>query len=301
MGYYGFLTTISHLENSEFELDEQFEEIINHQNESLEYVNKAYQWIIEELKYLIEIKKESLINLLINNTDMELILSYSPSVNVNSLEDVLAIVKQENWIEDKDGIGHLDEESSIIVYKALEMIKNQRFESLCTNKLNLLKFDLTLLKEKLFFIIKTIQNENEKDVFIQFLDYLKEFQTNSKGQYKVEVFNTSKSIPIKVDWSPFSDEILKFYLFIESKFGTKNKSDFSAYWECIKENDFISKKMESRIKQRYIEWINYRFGYDKENQITQLQTNLSIDFLDGLDEELCNYEIKNGKLHRYNQ
>jgi hypothetical protein len=295
MGYYGFLTTISRLENSEFELDEQFEEIINNHNESLEYVNKASQWIIEELKYLIEIKQESLINLFIHNTDIELILSYSPSVNVNSLEDVLALVKNENWIKDKDGIDYLDEESSIIVYKALEMIKNQRFESLCTNKLNLLKFDLTLLKEKLFFIIKTIQNENEKDVFIQFLDYLKEFQADSKGVSQVEGSNLFESFPKTVDWHPFHcDDLRDFYLYLESKYDTsETKSIFSAFWKFF-EKEYLIDVMDKRIKQRYITWVNERFNFQGEQMIKNLQTNTESFDLQNFQKHLTIFENSKG-------
>jgi hypothetical protein len=293
MPKYSITTYLILLQTSSFKYQESdtnnlFFDIIDSKNDSEQFDTKIYEWIYNELtlvneyrKYATEIKEK-----IINFSPLKYTIS-------NSINNLLELINTKGDI-------FLEKETQNVTDRFLEELyiqivnhSNERLLDFYENKIVKLKLNTSIIKKKLSVKIQTFQNDKEKQVFIHFLDFLKEYNSNPVSQIEVSTF------PKTVDWSPFTEEVLKFYLYIESKFGTNNKSDFSAYWECIKENELISKTTVSRIKQRYIDWINYRFGYDKENQITQLQTNLSADFLDGLDDELFQYEKKNGKLNRH--
>jgi|688.fasta_scaffold940713_1 hypothetical protein len=86
---------------------------------------------------------------------------------------------------------------------------------------------------------------------------------------------------------PFSQETLNFYLYIEKKFGTGTKGEnmFSLYWKFLSDNGLINKNMRRITKQRYINWINNRYGLN----ITNLQPNVSKPMLIGLKEFLNEY------------
>lgn len=123
--------------------------------------------------------------------------------------------------------------------------------------------------------------------------YQKGLSINSEGK------ETQQTKPKEPDWHPFSNiEVKNFYLFIEKKHGSGNKTFFGAYWKFLTDNGLVNNKSRN-LKKRYVEWINLRFGFLDDEKIERLQTNSSKLFRDSLLDDLVEYEDSFGHLHNY--
>jgi hypothetical protein len=179
--------------------------------------------------------------------------------------------------------------------------KNSVLETEIINDFYFLK--LPILKPILSSIIREIavslKNSNKyKKQFEDLKTHIEEFYFKSMSDNSAEK-ETKDSIIKELDWHPFSnDEVRNFYLFIEKKHGTGNKTIFGAYWKFLSDNGIVDKKVRS-IKKRYVEWINLRFAFPDDKKIKILQPNSSKIFRNSLLDDLVEYEEKSGLLHNF--
>ncbi len=293
-----FLFDFGCLKEIELVSDEQFSIINNLPIESPDYDLKLSEWLFNELRLISELKKlKEKINKSIQTKQ------YVPTeiLSLNSLDDVYF------WIINVEYEGEWNEIDDALLNKlfaAISYIYKQRLNQFYNEKLILLKINSANIQKLLYSKMLAIEKKGEKEILNDFIKYLKDFYADANIGHHENIdgsFNNESNniLPKELDWSPFSEDLLKFYLFLELKYGTNSKSDFSAYWQCISDNELISKKTIGRIRQRFIDWINERFEFKNDSLITKLQTNLSADFLDGLDEEFFQYELVNGKLQKF--
>lgn len=179
--------------------------------------------------------------------------------------------------------------------------KNEFLEEDIINEFYLVK--LPFLEPILSSVIRGIaiklNNSNKyKKHFEDLKTHIEEFYFKSMSDNSVEK-GTQQTIPKEPDWHPFSsDEVRNFYLFIEKKHGTGNKSIFGAYWKFFSDNGIIDNKSKL-LKKRYVEWINLRFGFLDKEKIIMLQTNSSESFRNSLLDDLVEYEETFGQLHNF--
>lgn len=179
--------------------------------------------------------------------------------------------------------------------------ENEVLEEEIINDFYLVK--LPLLEPILSSVIKGIaiklNNSNKyKKHFEDLKTHIEEFYFKSMSDNSVEK-ETQQTTPKEPDWHPFSsDEVRNFYLFIEKKHGTGNKTIFGAYWKFLSDNGIVDRKVRI-IKQRYVEWINLRFAFPDDEKIINLQTNSSKSFRNSLLDDLVEYEETFSQLHNF--
>jgi hypothetical protein len=278
------LLEISSFEGQESDINDLFFNIIDSKNDSEQFDTKIYEWIYNELtlvneylKYATEIKKN--------------IINFSPSKFTisNSINNLLELINTKRDI-------FLEIETQNVTDRFLEELyvhivnhSNGRLIDFYENKIVKLKLNKSSLKKNLSVKIQTIENDKEKQVFLHFLDFLKEYNSNPVSQIEVSTF------PKTVDWNPFHcDDLRDFYLYLESKYDTsETKSIFSAFWKFF-ENEYLIDVMDKRIKQRYITWVNERFNFQGEQMIKKLQTNIESFDLQNFQKHLTIFENSKG-------
>lgn len=286
-----FLSIIINIREAEAISDEKYLIVESNQCVDSQCEKVFSEWVFSELNVFNAYKKA------FKKLKKNLKSNYQPNRRVLSFP---SFEKMTNWLV---FIGYGDEWDVIedeVFCKLFEDISykyNERLTQFYETKLNYLSINKSSINKYLYAKIPLI-DKTDKLVFT-------EFPQNLNESHPINIQDLNSSIQsINHIQSPFSEGLLDFYLFLENKFGTNNKSDFSAYWKCLSDNELISIKTEKKVKQRFIDWINLRFNFEESEKITTLQTNLSEDFLDGLDEELFLYEQNlqkenKAKLHRF--
>lgn len=294
MGYYNFLTSISNLESLEFQLDERFDNIVKESNESSDCSEKSSQWIIDYLCYVDDLRRFALSNLVIPKQYVEMWLSSSPAITVKSLNDICSLVDFNSWKKGIVGENYLDEMSSSIVFKAIEMLKSQRLERFYVEKLIQIKFDSFLLKQKLIVKTQIIENKEEKEIFDNLFKYLELQKPLTKNESNIQSQTESSDEindeDIIVVNHPFQNlEIMNFFLHIEKITSKKSKIFYSYFREFLISKDMFSDANLNR--QNYYNWINKEKNLTGKT-IVQYQHNLSSenDYFKSFESELKFYE-----------
>lgn len=286
---YLILLQISSFEGQESDINDLFFDIIDSKNDSEQFDTKIYEWIYNELtlvneyrKYATEIKKN--------------IINFSPSKYTisNSINNLLELINTKGDI-------FLEKETQNVTDRFLEELyiqivnhSNERLLDFYENKIVKLKLNTSIIKKKLSVKIQTFQNDKEKQVFLHFLDFLKEYNSNPISQIEVSTF------PKTVDWHPFhNDKVRDFYLLLESKNTLENKIIFSVYWKFFLKEGLIDSE-DKTIKPNYFKWINERLNLKGEESITELQTNTQSYNLEAFEKYLEDFEVEHGfRFHNF--
>lgn len=294
MGYYNFLTSISNLESLEIQLDERFDNIVKKSNESSDCSEKSSKWIIDYLCYVDDLRRFALSNLVIPKQYVEMWLSSSPAITVKSLNDICSLVDVNSWKKGIVGENYLDEMSSYIVFKAIEMLKSQRLERFYVEKLIQIKFDSFLLKQKLIVKTQIIENKEEKEIFDNLFKYLELQKPLTKNESNIQSQTESSDEindeDIIVVNHPFQNmEILNFFLHIENKTLIKNKISYSYLREFLMANKMFLDSIMNR--ENYYRWINKILNLT-DKRIINYQHNLSNQkqYFDTFESELKYFE-----------
>jgi hypothetical protein len=260
------LLKISSFEGQELDINDLFFNIIDSKNDSEQFDTKINEWIYNELTLVNEYSKYS--------TEIkENIINFSPSKYTisNSINNLFELIKTKDDIFLEIETQNVSDNFLEELYIHIVNHSNERLIDFYENKIVKLKLNISSLKMNLSVKIQTIENDKEKQVFLHFLDFLKEFNSESKNQ-----------INYTLSWHPFhSVDVRDFYFYLESKYDTsETKSIFSAFWKFFENEGLIDIK-DKRTKQRYISWVNERYNFSEEEKIVNLQTNLnSFDLVD---------------------
>jgi hypothetical protein len=307
-----FLHPLGKLKDLEIVSEELHNSLTNYQNDKCDYELELTNWTYNEIVLINGIRKlkdEIQNNIKTNYNVPDKIISQITSSR-KTLDDVYEWIYEIDYESEWDLISDELLCELFIVFTQIHQSQLMKFynDNLIVN----LRINPNLLRRKLFVKLKNIDNQEDKLIFNEFFEYLKEFHSNNaveehtnpaiEEHFKKDESNKSelsKLIPQELDWHPFpTNEVRDFYLHIEKKHGTGNKTIFGAYWKFLSDNGIIDNKAR-QVKKRFVEWINLRFAFLDKEKINTLQTNSSEKFRENLLNDLVDYEELNGQFHNF--
>lgn len=311
-----FLSPLGKLKDLEIVSNEQFGIISSYPISTPENKLTLTDWIFNELTFINEVGKlKTKINKKIKvkhfvptevkykSLDNILVTEILPSLS--SLDDIYG------WIEDRDFEDEWDEISDPLLCKLLKdflNIYNVRVSEFYNKKLILLKINPSEIRRNLFPKIQLIEKKEDKVIFNEFFEYIKDFHPYRlpKQEVKIEesTHNESKSkIPIELNCHPFhNNDVRDFHLYLESKYPNEinnTKSIFGAFWKFFEREGLIDSNEKKRIMKNYIDWINKRFDFQGDELITKLQTNTKSFPLSAFEKHYDKFEESKGDSFRF--
>jgi hypothetical protein len=305
-----FLFPLGKLKDLEIVSEELHNSLTNYQNDKSDYELELTNWTYNEILLINGIRKlkEEIQNNIKTNYNVPNIIISQITSSSKTLDDVYEWINEIDYESEWNLISDELLCELFIVFTQLHQSQLMKFynDNLIVN----LKINSNLLRRKLFVKLKTIENQEDKLIFNEFFDYLKEFHSNNVFEEHLEkdesnkrestFESNNKSIKKTADEKddentldkcyPFQNlEIMNFFRHIEKTTSKKTKIFYSYLREFLILKDMFS---DSNLNsQNYYDWIN------KENNLTgkekiKYQHNLSSqhDYFKTFESELKHYE-----------
>ena len=297
-----FLSILGTLKEYELDSDEKFSIITNLQVDNSEYNLKYSEWLYNELILFNEYKK---VQVKLNN---EINSNHHLPSETLPFESIDMIVEWLYFIGLEDEWDIIEDNILCKLNNDLSFRYEKRFNQFYSTKLNQLKINPTEIRRNLFPKIQLIEKKEDKVIFNEFFEYLKDFHPYPLPKQEVKIeesthIESKSKIPIELNCHPFhNNDVRDFHLYLESKYPNEinnTKSIFGAFWKFFEREGLIDSNEKKRIMKNYIDWINKRFDFQGDELITKLQTNTKSFPLSAFEKHYDKFEESKGDSFRF--